>query len=49
MKEVEKNVILNEVKKGLNFKEKIIINLFPNIFVKVYNICRINIINKMIK
>ena len=44
-----KDVVLNELKKELNRKERIIIKLFTKTFTKVYNICRINIINKMIK
>ena len=47
--EYMKDVVLNEVKKELNWKERIIVKLFTKTFTKIYNICRINTINKMIK
>ena len=42
------NVVLNEVKKELNWKERIIVKLFTKTFAKVYNIARIKIVNKLI-
>ena len=42
---MEKNVVVKE----LNFVEKIIVKVFTKTFNKVYNITRINIINKIIK
>ena len=44
-----KDVVLNEVKKELNWKERIIVKIFTKTFTKIYNICRINTITKMIK
>ncbi len=44
-----KNVVENEVIKELNFIEKIIVKVFTKTFNKVYNIARINTINKIIK
>lgn len=43
-----KDTILNEVKKELNWRERVIAKLFPKTFVKVYNITRIKIVNKLI-
>lgn len=40
--------ILEEIEKGLNRKEKVILRMFDKIFIKVYNNVRIEIINKMI-
>lgn len=37
------------VLKELNWKEKIVVKLFTKTFKKVYNITRINIVNKLIK
>lgn len=42
---MEKNVVVKE----LNFVEKIIVKVFTKTFNKVYNITRINTINKIIK
>ena len=33
-----KDVVLNEIKNELNWKEKIIVKLFSKIFIKVYKI-----------
>ena len=44
-----KDVVLNEVKKELNWKERIIIKIFTRTFSKIYNIARINIVNEIIK
>ncbi len=49
MRNVKKDVVLKELKKELNWKEKIIVRIFSKTFTKVYNICRINIVNKIIK
>lgn len=43
------DVLMNEVKKELNWKEKIIIKVFTKTFIKVYNVARINIVNNMLK
>ncbi len=43
-----KDVVLNELKKELNWKERIIVKLFTKTFAKVYNIARIKIVNKLI-
>ncbi len=42
------NVVENEVMKELNWKEKIVVKLFAKTFEKVYNKCRIKIINSML-
>lgn len=41
---MEKQVV-NEILKECNFKEKIIIKVFTKVFIKVYNIARIQITN----
>lgn len=38
MKNVEKDVVLNEVKKDLNCRERIVVHIFKKIFVKAYKI-----------
>lgn len=42
------NVVKDEVIKELNWKERIIVKLFAKIFEKVYNKCRIKIVNSML-
>ena len=42
------NVVENEVIKELNWKEKIIVKLFAKTFDKVYNKCRIKIVNSIL-
>lgn len=44
-----KNVVLKEVMKELNWKERIVIKLFTRTFNKIYNIARINIVNEIIR
>lgn len=44
-----KDVVLDEVVKELNWKEKIIVKIFSKEFYKVYNNTRIYIINSIIK
>lgn len=44
-----KDILENEIKKELNFKERIIFKMFKKIFMKVYNIVRIKIVNEIIK
>lgn len=44
-----RNVVLEEVKNELNFKEKIVVKVFTKTFEKVYNIARISILNEFIK
>lgn len=43
-----KDVVLNEVIKELNWKERIVVRVFRKTFVKVANMTRIKIINKII-
>lgn len=43
-----KDVILNEVIKELDWKERIIVRVFRKNFIKVVNVARIKIINKML-
>ncbi len=43
------NEILKELSKELNWKEKMIVRIFSKTFYKVYHICRIHIVNKIIK
>ena len=45
---MKEDIVLDEVKKELNWKERIIIKLFTKTFTKVYNIARIKIVNKLI-
>ena len=45
----EKDGVLNEITKELNYVERIIVRIFFKTFVKVYNKTRIDIINKMLK
>lgn len=42
-------IILNEVKKELNWKEKIIVKIFNKTFNKISNLVRINTVNKIIE
>ena len=49
MKNEEKNLIIKELSKYLNWREKIILKIFANIFVKVYNISRIKTLNSYLK
>lgn len=42
------NVVKDEVIKELNWKERIIVKLFAKTFEKVYNKCRIKIVNSML-
>ena len=44
-----KDVVLDELKKELNWKERIVLKLFTRLMKKVYNISRINTVNKFIK
>lgn len=48
MKET-KEIILNEVTKEINWREKIIIKVFNKTFNKVANLVRISTVNQMIK
>lgn len=43
-----KNVILNEITNELNWKERIVVNVFAKTFIKVYNISRIKIVNSVL-
>nr|DAR36282.1 MAG TPA: hypothetical protein [Caudoviricetes sp.] len=43
------NDIVKEIRKDLNWKEKIIVKIFTKTFIKVSNISRIKTINYMIK
>ncbi len=42
------NVVKNEIINELNWKEKIIVKVFAKTFEKVYNKCRIRIVNSII-
>ena len=42
------NVVENEIIKELNWKERIVVKLFAKTFEKVYNKCRIKIVNSLI-
>ncbi|MCI8444564.1 MAG: hypothetical protein HFJ37_05380 [Clostridia bacterium] len=44
-----KNKVLKEVKKELNWKEKIIIKIFKKTFSKIYDKMRIVVVNKLLK
>ncbi len=44
-----KDVVLNEVKKELNWKERIVIKIFTRTFNKIYNITRIKLVNIIMK
>ena len=44
-----KEVVLNEIKEGLNWKERIIVDINKKIFIKVYHKTRIEILNMLIK
>ena len=42
------DVVENEIMEELNWKEKIVVKLFAKTFEKVYNKCRIKIVNSII-
>lgn len=44
-----KNTLLKEVKKDLNWKEKIMIKIFKKTFNKIYDKMRIVVVNKLLK
>ena len=41
--------ILKEIKRGLNFKDRITVHINKKTFIKVFNKTRIDTINKLIK
>ncbi len=41
-------LIVNEIAENLNWKEKIILKIFPKTFLKTYNIARVNTINRIL-
>ena len=41
--------ILKEIKRDMNFKERIVININKKTFIKVFNKARIGIINKLME
>ncbi len=43
-----KEIVVNELTEELNWKEKLIVNVFNKTFNKVVNLVRINTVNKMI-
>ena len=43
------DVVVNELKNGLNWKEKIVMYVFTKTIVKVYNMARIKTFNELIK
>lgn len=49
MKKGKKDVLLNEIKKELNLRERIIININKKIFIKVYNKIRLQVVNKLMQ
>jgi len=44
-----KELVLKEISKELNWKEKIILKIFTKTIIKVYNITRINTLNRILK
>ena len=42
------NVVKNEVIKELDWKERLVVKLFAKTFEKVYNKCRIKIVNSIL-
>ena len=44
-----KEIVVNELTEELNWKEKLIVNVFNKTFNKVVNLVRINTVNKMIR
>lgn len=44
-----KDVVVEEIVKELNWKERIIVKVFRKTFIKVVNVARIKIINKMLQ
>ena len=46
---VMKDVVVDEIVKGLNWKEKIVMYVFTKTIIKVYNIARIRTINELLK
>lgn len=43
-----RSVVLDEITNELNWRERIIVNVFTKTFIKVYNISRIKIVNKVL-
>ena len=46
---MKKDAVLDEIKKDLNWKERIILTIFAKTYIKIYHITRINIINNILK
>lgn len=46
---VMKDVVVDEIVKGLNWKEKIVMYVFTKTIIKVYNIAKIRTINELLK
>lgn len=44
-----KYVVLDEIKKELSWKERIIVKIFTRTFSKIYNITRIKLVNIIMK
>lgn len=44
-----KDVVVNEIMKELNWRERIIVSILKNTFIKVYNITRVEIFNRLLK
>ena len=44
-----KDVVLDEVKKELNWKERIIVKFFRKTYYKICNTTRIKIVNRLLK
>ena len=43
------NAVENEVMNELNWKERIVVKLFAKTFEKVYNKCRIKVVNSLLE
>ncbi len=43
-----KDAVVEEIVKELNWKERIVVRIFRKTFIKVVNVARIKIINKML-
>lgn len=46
---MKKDVVLNEIMKELNWKERIIVKIFAKTIIKMYNIQKIKLINSILK
>lgn len=44
-----KDIVLDEVREELNWKERVVVKIFEKTFIKVYNISRIRTVNNLVK